>query len=118
VPLPAGEGVPSGGEAGVGSGIGYVPEAAMFGVPFADGKLEFELPEGMRGTLLAAKAAPVLEGWRAVHDGLRDPVGSPPLRGLVKEGDRVCIVVPDATSACPDRLLAPPLVTSLELAGV
>src|SRR6266498_2720056 len=90
----------------------------MLSVPFADGRLAFELPEGMRGTLLAGREAPVLEGWRAVHEALRDPVGSPPLRGLVKEGDHVCVVVPDATSACPDRLLVPPLVTSLELAGV
>src|SRR5437016_977312 len=90
----------------------------MYTIAFADTMLDFVLPWRMCGTLLAAREAPVLEGWRAVHDALRDPVGSPPLRELVREGGRVCVAVPDATSACPDRLLVPPLVTSLELAGV
>ncbi len=87
-------------------------------VPFADGTLDFDLPPGMRGTVAASHAAAPLEGWRAVRDALRNPVGTLTLDKLVKHGDRVCIAVTDATRACPDKLLVPPICTQLELAGI
>lgn len=87
-------------------------------IPFADGTLEFDLPPGMRGTVATSQASAPLEGWRAVRDALRSPLGTTTLDGLVKRGDRVCIAVTDATRACPDKLLVPPICTQLELAGV
>jgi nickel-dependent lactate racemase len=53
-----------------------------------------------------------------VRDALRNPLGVPTLDQLVKSGDRVCIAVTDATRACPDKLLVPPICMQLELAGV
>src|SRR5689334_17426039 len=87
-------------------------------IPFADGTLSFDLPAGMRGTVATSHPSPPLEGWRAVRDALRNPLGVPTLDQLVKSGDRVCIAVTDATRACPDKLLVPPICTMLELAGV
>jgi nickel-dependent lactate racemase len=72
----------------------------------------------MRGTVATSRAAPPLEAWRAIRDALRSPLGAPTLDGLAKRGDRVCIAVTDATRACPDRLLVPPICMALELAGV
>ncbi len=87
-------------------------------IPYADGTLRFALPEGMRGTVVHSRQLPPVETWRVVRDALRSPLGSPPLGELVGPGDRVCIAVTDATRACPDHLLVPPICTQLELAGV
>lgn len=99
-------------------------------IPFADGTISFELPPGMRGTVAVSRPTPASgfpaagapaappEGWRAVRDALRAPLGVPTLDRLVRPGDRVCIAVTDATRACPDKLLVPPICTQLELAGV
>lgn len=87
-------------------------------IPFADGTLHFTLPAGMRGTVVTSQQSPPLEGWRAIRDALRAPLGTPTLDQLAGPGDRVCIAVTDATRACPDRLLVPPICTMLELAGV
>ncbi|HET8626381.1 MAG TPA: nickel-dependent lactate racemase [Thermomicrobiales bacterium] len=90
----------------------------MYEIPFADGTLRFDVPAGMRADVVTSRRAAPLEAWRAIRDALSQPVGAPPLADLARPGDRVCIAVTDATRACPDQLLVPPLVTSLELAGV
>ncbi len=92
--------------------------AAEYEIPFADGTLRFALPPGMRGTVATSRPLPPLEGWRAIRDALRAPLGTPPLGELAGSGDRVCIAVTDATRACPDRLLVAPICTMLEFAGV
>lgn len=90
----------------------------VYEIPFAERTLRFDLPPGQRGTLLTPRVAAPVEAWRAIREALRQPRGTPPLADLARAGDRVCLVVPDATVACPSRLLAPPLVTTLERAGV
>ncbi len=43
---------------------------------------------------------------RAFREAVRQPIGSAPLRELVKAGDRVAVVIPDSTRPLPsDRLL-------------
>jgi len=89
-----------------------------YSVPFADGSLSFQLPAGMRGTVVTSQASPPLEAERAIREALHAPLGVPTLDQLVKPGDRVSIAVTDATRACPDRLLVPPICAALEAAGV
>lgn len=89
-----------------------------YSVPFADGTLSFSLPPGMRGTVAVSRPTPPLDGSRAIHEALRRPLGVPTLDQLAGPGDRVCIAVTDATRACPDKLLVPPICAALELAGV
>ncbi len=91
---------------------------STYTVPFADGTLGFDLPPGMRGTVVTSRPTPPLEAAGAIRDALRQPLGSPGLDRLPKPGDRVCIAVTDATRACPDMLLVPPICAALELAGV
>ena len=45
-----------------------------------------------------------------IRDALRDPIASPPLRSLVKPGDRVVVVHTDITRATPNDRLLPVLV--------
>ena len=91
----------------------------MYTVPYSKETLTFELPEGMRGTLVESKRMPPVEDVeKAVVDALANPVNSPRLSELAKPGDTVCIVFTDITRASPDYLLVPPLLAELEAAGV
>lgn len=87
-------------------------------IPFATGTLTFTLPAGMRGTVAVSRQSSPLDAERAIREALGAPLGTPTLDQLAKPGDRVCIAVTDATRACPDRLLVPPICAILEAAGV
>jgi len=100
------------------------PRTDRFCVPYGnparypDG-LSFRLPEGMRGTVVHSKSVPpVADPAAAVAGALERPLGSPPLREIVRPHDRVCIVFTDATRASPDDLLVPALLGELTRAGV
>ncbi|RLC74739.1 MAG: nickel-dependent lactate racemase [Chloroflexi bacterium] len=88
-------------------------------VPYSKSTLEFDLPPGMRGTVVASKQVePLSDVKAAIAEALTHPIGSPPLREMAKSGDRVCIVFTDITRASPDQLLVPALLRELEAAGV
>lgn len=54
----------------------------------------------------------------AIVQALRAPISSPPLRSLVKPGQRAVIVHTDITRATPNERLLPPLLAELEAAGI
>ena len=54
----------------------------------------------------------------AISDALEAPIGTPPLRELVKRGDRVAILVPDLTRLSGADLFMPVLLKVLNSAGV
>ena len=91
----------------------------MHRIPYGKTSLEFSLPESMRAdTVKAREAAPLPDLGKAVQSALANPVGSRPLRELVKPGDRVCIVFTDMTRSSPDHVLVPALLKEVESAGV
>jgi nickel-dependent lactate racemase len=95
----------------------------VYRVPYSKTTLEFDLPAGMRGTVIASRPAEVLTDVQAaVAQALAHPVESPPLREMVRLGDAAsltaCIVFTDVTRASPDHLLVPALLRELEAAGV
>ncbi len=59
-------------------------------------------------TVLAPRHLPGLPDEQAsFREALRSPIGSAPLRGLIRSTDRAAIVIPDITRPCPNqRLLA------------
>jgi nickel-dependent lactate racemase len=65
-----------------------------------------------------ATATPFVDPESACEAALQAPVSSPDLRELARSKERVCIAVTDATRACPDRLLVPPMLRALADAGV
>jgi len=88
-------------------------------IPYSKTYLEFDLPPGMRGTVVVSQAVePVADVERTISEALARPVGSPPLREMAHPGERVCIVFTDVTRASPDHLLVPALLRELEAAGV
>ena len=91
----------------------------MYSVPFDRGELEFELPDGWRGTVVESRTVPPVEDVpEALAGALANPTNSPPLRDMAGPGDRVCIVFTDITRASPDHLLVPAILAELSAAGV
>lgn len=72
------------------------------------------------GRFLAVRAAAVpalADPIRCLRDALDAPIASPPLRVLLRPGERVTIVVSDQTRATGIRQLLPALLGYLESAG-
>lgn len=90
----------------------------MYAIRYADGWIRFELPATATAIVARPAPPPSCEAWRAIRDALRAPLASPPLAAMAPAGGRVCVVVASPSEGSPDRLLVPPLVTTLELAGV
>ncbi|MDH7484690.1 MAG: nickel-dependent lactate racemase [Anaerolineae bacterium] len=91
----------------------------MYKVPYGKGELTFDLPPGMRGTVVESKKVePIADVPAAIAAALAQPVNSPPLRELARPGDTVCIVFTDITRTSPDHLLVPALLRELAAAGV
>jgi len=53
-----------------------------------------------------------------IERALNEPIGTKKLREIAKAGDKVAIVVDDATRATPSYLMVPPLLDELNRAGV
>ena len=91
----------------------------VFQVPFGRGIRSFELPLGVTGTEIATSPADRLaDPARVAHESVLRPVAGPRLRELAAGARSVCIAVTDATRACPDHLLVPPMLDEVEAAGV
>ncbi len=71
------------------------------------------------GDCLATRAAdPLGDETRAVVDALENPIGAAPLREIVRPGERVAIVVNDITRLTRTDLMLPPIVGTLNRAGI
>jgi nickel-dependent lactate racemase len=94
-------------------------EDRTYDIPYGRSTIGFELPPGMKGSVVVSNPAqPVDDVEAAVEEALADPIGSPPVRELARSGDHVCIVFTDITRASPDHVLVPALLRELEAAGV
>jgi nickel-dependent lactate racemase len=90
-----------------------------FTVPFGRGTISFALPAGLEGTVARSRpVTPLADPLAAARTAVRSPLGAAPLRDLAAGRRRVCIAVTDATRACPDHLLVPPMLDELAAAGV
>jgi lactate racemase len=68
--------------------------------------------------LAPRRVEPVPDETRAVYDALETPIGSPPLREIVKPGERVAVIVNDITRLTRTDLLLPPIIDTLNHAGI
>ena len=76
-------------------------------------------PSDWHITTIEANASTALPDLRAaVEATLASPINSLPLRKMARHNTNVCIVFTDATRACPDAVLIPPLLRELAAAGV
>ncbi|HEY2785511.1 MAG TPA: nickel-dependent lactate racemase [Fimbriiglobus sp.] len=63
-------------------------------------------------------AAPLVDPAAALDSALTNPVGCPPLAELAKGKKSACILVCDITRPVPNSLLLPPILRTIEAAGI
>ncbi len=91
----------------------------MYTVPYGKQSMQFSLPSTLRVAQAVSKPVPPIEDISAaVEETLAHPIGSLPLREIVRPGNRICIVFTDITRSCPDQVLVPPLLKELATGGV
>lgn len=88
---------------------------AQYDLPYGKTQLQVCVP-GDR--LLPRQAEPVGDETRAVSDALENPIGSAPLREIVRPNERVAIVVNDITRLARTDIILPPIVNTLNAAGI
>jgi nickel-dependent lactate racemase len=82
-------------------------------IPYGRTVLEIDIP-GTDVTILGPRFVPGLGDEAAgFQEAVRDPVGTRPLRDLVKPTDRVALVIPDITRPFPSRRVLPWLFEEL-----
>jgi nickel-dependent lactate racemase len=91
----------------------------QYQVPYGKSSIRFDLPSSMQGTVATSQPVePVEDAQSAIKTALETPLGTPQLRELANQGQRVCIVYTDITRSSPDHILVPALLDELEIAGV
>ncbi|MBI3944579.1 MAG: nickel-dependent lactate racemase [Armatimonadetes bacterium] len=81
--------------------------------------LEVEVPDrNVVGVLGLHPLPPLPDPSAAVRRALADPIGCAPLRELARGRRDACVVVCDITRPVPNPLLLPPLLETLEGAGI
>ncbi|HTX34050.1 MAG TPA: nickel-dependent lactate racemase [Bryobacteraceae bacterium] len=94
--------------------------AAPYDLRYGKSTLRVSVP----GDCLAPRnAAPIAlrdggEETSAVVEALENPIGTAPLRAIVRSGERVAIVVNDITRLTRTDLMLPPIVDTLNAAGI
>lgn len=81
--------------------------------------LEVELPEDRPIHKLSYKhAVPLADPLASLEQMLARPIGTPPLAQLARGRKDACIVICDITRPVPNQLMLPPILRTLEAAGI
>jgi len=84
------------------------------GLAYGKEGLEVELPDGVKTDVIEPKfEAGMDDQIEGVREGLRNPIGTPPLSQIVKETDTVGIIFSDITRATPYDILLPALFSEM-----
>lgn len=91
-----------------------------FKMAYGDQEISFKLPaEKLLATLYPKKLPSPEDEEELVRQALADPIGTPPLREIVKPGETVCIVVGDMTRLwVRHQVLLIPILEELNKAGI
>ena len=86
-------------------------------LPYGSGNINLNVPDTARK--IEPKPAFVLpDTIGAVQNALDHPIGSPPLNDLAAGRRNACIVISDVTRPVPNRMLLPPILNTLNRAGL
>ena len=80
-------------------------------------RLKVDLPESV-GMLEMKPMPPLSDPVRAVQEALSRPIGGRPLHELAEGKKDACVVISDFTRPVPNKILLPPLLDTLEAAGI
>jgi lactate racemase len=81
--------------------------------------LDVELPDrNVVGCLQYRPAKPLNDADAAVRRSLAQPIGTRPLEDLARGRRNACVVISDVTRPVPNQILLPPILETLERAGI
>ncbi len=81
--------------------------------------LEIDIPDWVHLDILSLKGLPKISDPKiAVEEAINRPIGSPSLSNLARDRNSACIVISDITRPVPNRIILPPLLKTLETAGI
>jgi nickel-dependent lactate racemase len=86
-------------------------------LPYGEHGIDAEVPDSAM-VLEPARVEPIADPDAAVRAAIAAPMGCAPLSRLARAGQRVTIVVSDVTRPVPNHVLLPPMLETLEAAGV
>ena len=89
----------------------------MAGLLCGKERIPVEPPQGAL-VLEMEDAAPLADPAAAVREALARPIASPPLEEIARGKKTACVVVSDITRPVPNPVILPPLLETLEHAGV
>ena len=91
----------------------------LFQLGFGNGTQQVEIPEeNLLYTLLPNDVTHDLTGEAEVRRALAQPIGSKPLRELVRPGDKIAVVTSDISRPMPTWKVMPAVLDELYAAGV
>jgi nickel-dependent lactate racemase len=98
-------------------------EAAMgkisFGLAYGREQLPVDVPgKNLLGVYLPSEMVDVVDEERILEQALANPIGTRPLRKIVRKGDRIAIITSDVSRPCPSGRLLPHILAELEDAGI
>lgn len=86
---------------------------------YGPGKIEVEVPDAnLLGVVRMRPVDPLTDPAGAVKRGLENLIGCPSLAEIARGRSSACVVISDVTRPVPNTLLLPPLLETLERAGV
>ena len=86
---------------------------------YGHGTLDIELPDRNVVKVLGYQAAePLADPVGEVRRLLRKPIDSEPLETIARGKESACIVISDITRPVPNKVILPPILATLEKAGV
>jgi len=80
--------------------------------------IQIDIPDERLEVAVSHPSKPLANLREVVKQGLRKPMQCKPLRRLLNKGDKVCIIVPDETRACPTKGILPPVLEELKTLGL
>lgn len=88
---------------------------------YGKGKLEFQMPEGVKPlTVVPGVREPLADPRGETEAMLKNPVGTPPLIDMLQsqKPEKVVVVLNDITRPTPYKILLPPLLKAFAEAGI
>jgi nickel-dependent lactate racemase len=88
-------------------------------LPYGKGTLPLDVPDkNLLEVVVPKEFIQPRQPELMIKEALQDPLGTDRLSEAVGSGDTVAIVIDDYTRPCPTKLLLPPVLEELRLAGV
>lgn len=86
---------------------------------YGTGTLPIEIPDkNVAGVLEISESVPLSDEDRAVRAAVAQPIASPPLAEIAKGRASACIVISDVTRPVPNKVILPPILETLQQAGI